>query len=265
MENIVFSDFIKQEYADRKKSRPKYSERAFAKFLKLSPGFLKLFFQGKKSISVKRAIELGRRLNWSEIKINLAIDVLQKSKSKNQYILDGRQDEPLSKAYQAMSLENFTILSEWYFFAIVELCDLYPEGVTLPIVIRRLGLSEVDASLALMQLVHAGLITHVEKKYKKLQLHYGVAEQDSDIIRKYHTQVLEKSIHSLSTQILDVRENMALVLSFDSAKMKEAKAAITKFTHDFNQAYSGEKNDSVYQLIISFFSLTNKEATNAKN
>jgi len=71
------TDFLMAEYVRRKDDNGRYSERSFAQALGLSPGFLKLLFQGKKHLSLARAQEITLRLQWTEAKRVKFLDSIQ--------------------------------------------------------------------------------------------------------------------------------------------------------------------------------------------
>lgn len=255
MQTTNFSEILKQEYLERRKLHPRYSERAFARDLQLSPGFLKLFFQGKKSISINRAVKVGRRLNWSELKIQLAVDLLQKGKISAGLGITTPSNEPLN----TLSLEAFSPISDWYYFAIIELCDLYKRGLTASQIKVCFDLDDTEVRFALKHLQVHRLIIEKSGRYFKSKNDYQIKSQPSDKIRKFHRQILEKAITAVDQQDFNNRQNMALTLSFDSKKMTEAKALIEKFVKDFNANFEKGSKDSVYQLAITFFQLDQGE------
>lgn len=60
------TDYLITEYVRRRNGNSRYSERAFAQAIGLSPGFMNLLFKGKKQLSLARAADIAHRLNWTE-------------------------------------------------------------------------------------------------------------------------------------------------------------------------------------------------------
>ena len=72
-----YIDYLREEIVQRKLRNPRYSERAFAKATRLSPGFLKLVLQKKKDLSAQRAEEIAELLSWNAGKKRAFLDMLQ--------------------------------------------------------------------------------------------------------------------------------------------------------------------------------------------
>lgn len=66
--NPNYVDLILEEFSRRRNANFRYSERAFARDIGVSPGFLKLVIQRKKNLSLERAKSVAIRLGWTESK-----------------------------------------------------------------------------------------------------------------------------------------------------------------------------------------------------
>jgi hypothetical protein len=118
-----------REYQERKSRSRGYSERAFARDIGLSPGFLKLLMQRKKKISADRARKVARTLMWSEEKIAF-----------------------LTSEASIHDLD-FLEITDWYHFAVIEMLRTSKTGLTADEMARRLGItrSEVDYAMKHLQ------------------------------------------------------------------------------------------------------------------
>src|SRR5688572_11978959 len=105
--NASYVDFMKAEIMSRKARNPGYSERAFARAAGLSPGFMKLVFQRKKNLSLRRAGEVASRLSWNELR----------RKSFLESVRSGKTGAPASAGIRAVSIDDFIEISDWYHFA----------------------------------------------------------------------------------------------------------------------------------------------------
>jgi uncharacterized protein (TIGR02147 family) len=244
-----FTDLLKQAYIDRKRRNPSYSERAFARDIELSPGFLKLLFQGKKSISIRRAEAISRKLNWTEFKVRAALQRLHRQKGEA-YIRPVNAENA-----HLLSMASFSLISDWYYFAILELCDVYQRGLSLRQVCRAYGLSALEAGSALKELETVGLLRRQKRQYFKVKGTYEVKSQSVEVVRKYHRQILAKAVKAVDHQDYSEREYAGVTLSFSSDRMDEAREAIQSFVQEFNAQFIGGSKDNVYQLELAFFSL----------
>lgn len=118
-----------REYQDRKSRSRGYSERAFARDIGLSPGFLKLLMQRKKKISPDRARKVARTLMWGEEKIA--------------FLTSGSEMHDL----------DFLEITDWYHFAVIEMLRTSKTGLSSDEIARRLGItrSEVDYAMKHLQ------------------------------------------------------------------------------------------------------------------
>ncbi len=132
-----------REYQDRKSRSRGYSERAFARDIGLSPGFLKLLLQRKKKISAARAREVARTLSWGEDKIAF-----------------------LTSTSSIHDLD-FLEISDWYHFAVIELLRSSKTGLGPDEIAKRLSISRSEADYALSRL-HAAKSDDLEGE-RKLQ------------------------------------------------------------------------------------------------
>lgn len=123
---------------------PKYSLRAFAKKLSLSPSKVSEVLSGKKRLGVERAEDIAKRLGLSSLEKELfVLSVRLESSSKN------RDREELAKHARALSAQlNAKRTSQknaWYFGAIKALVDARQDGVALD---EMLGITRLQVENA---------------------------------------------------------------------------------------------------------------------
>ena len=241
-----YVDLLAGEYAQRRNSNELYSERAFARTLGLSPGYLKLLFQGKKRLSLLRARDVVARLNWTELKKRQFLSCVETSSFKNQRRL--RQKVILKE-------QIFFELSDWFHFAVVELIKTNAGVISLPQVCSKLGLAETEANFALNNLTRIGLLTRSKNGKYKAPEHYEMPSVSSLGIRKFHAQTLRLALAAIEGQSPEERELRGLTLAFEKKRLLEAKTFISKFVSDFEKRFGGTKPDSVYQLSLALFRL----------
>ena len=245
-----YVDLLIDEYIQRKNVHKAYSERAFARSLGLSAGYLKLLFQGKKNLSFSRAKVLGNKLDWSESKKSLFLNKVLNTSVKL---------KPQAAGKIILKAEDFFEISDWFHFAILEFIKSWNTKVSLSDICKGLKLSKAEASYAIKNLKTHGLIVETKKMGLKVPDHYEIPSISSSGIRKYHKQTLGLAIEAIENQAFDRRDYRALTLSFDSSQMEEAKKYVKKFVSNFDKKFSSKGRKSVFQLNTCFFRLDSTE------
>lgn len=244
-------DFLMAEYIRRKNDNSRYSERAFAQALGLSPGFLKLLFQGKKQLSLARAQEITLRLQWTEAQRVAFLNSIQIASAKKAKTLKGK--------FLLNELDFFEV-SDWFHFAIIELIKSKNGECTIQEICRRLEISKTEATFALKHLKRLKMIEGVKKDSYQVPESYEVPSITSEGIRKYHKQMLQRAKDAVEEQNLDERDLRGLTIAFDKARVHEAKKDIQKFVAQFEKKYGKDSRNSVYQLSLAFFRLDKGES-----
>jgi cyanate lyase len=156
-----------REYQERKSRSRGYSERAFARDIGLSPGFLKLLMQRKKKISADRARKVARTLMWSEEKIAF-----------------------LTSEVSIHDLD-FLEITDWYHFAVIEMLRTSKTGLTADEMGRRLGItrSEVDYAMKHLQSTR-GDSREGETKLQRQTLTKAIEALDNQPTATFRTECL---------------------------------------------------------------------------
>jgi predicted transcriptional regulator len=235
------ADKLVGEYLARKSRNERYSERAFAKAVGLSPGFLKLYFQGKRGLSLAKAKEVCDRLGWSDQEAGNFLNSIE---------CDRRARKGGDPGYK---VESFFEISDWYHFAIVEILKT-KKNISAEEIARRFGLSVMEVEFSLRALLRAGLVAKKKSGYVAVD-DYIVPAISSSAIRKFHTQMLGKAQHAIAEQPMEAREMRSLTFAFDPAEKAAAAAMIKEFMQKFEKKFSGRKSKKVYQLSLAFFNL----------
>ncbi len=241
------SEKLVAEFLERRSKNTRYSERAFAKSAGLSPGFLKLLFQGKRALSVTKAREVANRLGWTDLKADTFLISVRQERL-------ARMGRPPTDCHE---IEHFAEISDWYHFAIVELLKIN-RRISVKEIADRLNISTTEAQFSLRALERHGLIK-LQDGMPEAAISYLVPTMSSSAIRKFHAQMLAKAQASLETQPIQIREVRSLTLAFETRKKAEATAMIKDFMKRFEKRFSSGRPDKVYQLSLAFFSLENEE------
>ncbi len=247
MEQNHHVDLLILEHIRRKNINARYSERAFAKSLGLSPGFLKLLFQGKKNISQSRAKIVADRLNWTQS---------QKSTFLKSVPASSKVEKMLKNKF-VLSDTDFFEVSDWFHFAIIELIKVKKGKVTTDQICKEFNISRTEADFALKHLVRLEILKTKDSKIYSAPDKYEIPSVSSSGIRKYHKQMLNRAIEAIEDQPMEQRDLRGLTLAFDQKQISEAQKEIQKFVTHFEKKFVPQAANSVYQLSLAFFKLNN--------
>ena len=231
-------DTLSKELEQRKKRNPSYSLRAFSNQLGVGASALSEILNGKRKISRQMCEKITEVLSIDP----RTITDLQTPKTKKEKI----------------DFEVFRVIGQWYHFAILSLSDLKDFDGTPGYIAKRLGISTEEATVALERLVETGhLIQDQRGKLTTNETHY---ETQTDVldesVRNHTLESLEIAKDSLLNHSLERRDFSTLTLTFEKAKMREAKKMIHQFRKKFEKKVESPDADSVYKLAIQFYPLT---------
>lgn len=252
---------LKNELENRCSQNPRYSLRAFARDLELSPSRLSEILNYKQGLSPKYAEKIASTLGYSGDEFDLFCDLVKSLHARSNVERETatlRLDK-YQKNDQIKQLESdaFKFIADWYHLAILELISMNWFKNDTRWIAKTLGITEIQADLAIERLIRLKLL---EKQGDRLNPLDGEGNVPggipSESIKKFHTQILEQSKKAIYLQDIKDREFRVSIMAIDKSKINEAKKEIEKFQHKFcNEIYNSEKKDGLYCFAVQFFSL----------
>jgi uncharacterized protein (TIGR02147 family) len=145
---------LQAELARRCAKNPKYSLRAFAKSVGISHTVLSLVMSGKRRLSKKASLKLAEAL---------ALDPEQKSllalsASHPRSSLEAPSRSAAQLRFHQLSLDTFSVVSDWYHLPILSLLDLPGARFEARWISKALSISQLEAKLAIERLQRLGLV-----------------------------------------------------------------------------------------------------------
>jgi uncharacterized protein (TIGR02147 family) len=119
--------YLKFEFEARKKRRPHYSLRAFARDLELSPSALSEYLSGKLSFSEERVLQVSKKIQLKPIQTEHWIDLIKMESASSQADREVAAVKVKARATQekgSIALDLFQVISDWYHYALLELIDI---------------------------------------------------------------------------------------------------------------------------------------------
>jgi len=257
-----YREFLTAELVRRIKHNPRYSQRAFARQLKLSPGELSELLRGRRKLSLRSAIRVSKHLGLSPGETKHLLGLVQRENTDAVLAHETltHSDHPPSLQSHALSLDMFALVSEWYCFAILNLVECENFNSNEAWIARRLGLSLSQVRLALDRLERVGLISRDRQKIR-VTPDYVISPEGipSEAIRNYHKQILQKAIQALDVQTVEEREISGVTLSINPQNLGAMKRELSAFLDQMAEKYSGGKQrKEVYQCEVALFRLTER-------
>lgn len=254
--NSEVSNILFNELQVRKESNPNYSLRAFAKALNISPSFLSKLLNQQKNISKDRFSEMISKLNLPSEK-----QAMLMKRVKIEATNSTNSDAHFNKLF----IDQFQFISDWYHYAIMEFISINKLNDTLEmenLISKEFGISLLQVKKSLSILKRLNLIQYNLRTKKWILVSTNTTTMNtnfkSDVANKIHEkQILEKAKESIDQVPFELRSQSSMTLAIPKKQINKAKEMIIKFQRQLMSELQCEKNnDSVYQLSISFFPLT---------
>jgi transcriptional regulator with XRE-family HTH domain len=245
-----FRSFLKQELMKRCERNSRYSLRAFARSLDISHATLSHILAGRRKLTSKMIKRIGHTLGMDPAE--LASYVAESAAGAGQRGLDG---------YPEMNLDTFSVISEWYHDAIMELTHLKNFQDDPRWIARVLGVTVSEVNLAVERLQKLNLLEIKNGKWRDLSPCNTTPLDPSftaTALKKYQKKILSLSTAAIGDVAKIDREHVSNMLSIQKSDLPEVRKRITKFRSQL-AAFLQKKNktpNEVYQLSVSFFPLT---------
>ncbi len=245
MNDHGFQNFLKDNLVARCRTNSAYSLRSFAKFLEIEPSFLSKMLNGKRSITQKTIVKIGKKLSLGPNEIKSFMGAQEDSDS----------------TFHNLSLDHFKMISDWYHYAILELTELKSFESDPTWMAKKLGIQKIEVQVAVERLIRLNMLgrnSHGELKNISGRNTTVGSPYTTEAFRKLQKQILLQAVDALEMIPMLERDQSSITMAADSRLIKETKKRIKNFRRelcDFLQTHSKRK-DHVYQLAISFFPAT---------
>ena len=151
------------------------------------------------------------------------------------------------------------MISEWYHLPILQLAGIKHFQFSPEKLAKKLSIHKLEAELAIDRLERLELIEKdAHGNYQKTDSRLlTVSKMPQDALRKYHQQMLNKAIESLTAQSPQEKWIGSETFVFDSNRLQEANQLIEQFFDRMVQlSIPRENGDHVYHLSTCFFKVT---------
>jgi len=260
-------EYLKRELQLRMKRRPLYSQRAFCRDLDISPSTLTDYFKDRLALSKGRITLLSKKIGLNEEQKNHWLDLINfrfGTSSEEKNINLAKIKSRIKYEKNAISLDEFKVISEWYHFAFLELIEMNSSRYSsLKIAAQALGIKTTELKNAVQRLVKLNLLTIDEKNNYAVEKSTQVGNNaPSAAIRQFHSQILTKAANALEAQPMNERYFNSNIIAVPENKLPEIMKNLESLASDIFGAYVVDTNkidkDQLYCFSFQFFNLLQK-------
>lgn len=242
-QNRVFRELLISQFEEKLRMNPRYSLRAFAKFLNISDSALSKYVRNKRDFSHRTIERLCERLDIDKEKI-----------------LTDKPDIDL----KTFATEDFySSLSEPYYDMILEMAAVFEYLPDLDFLAKNLKLEKFVVATAIRKLEMAGLIKidREEGTWEKTNKHYSSISKSlytSESKKTYQKRMLMKSLEAIENIPVQERQHTSLLLSICKDDLEELRELSYKMQEKIRDIANSnkEKHDAIYGLQISLFPMS---------
>ena len=252
--------YLKFEFDARKKRRPHYSLRAFARDLELSPSALSEYLNGKLTFSEERVLQVAKKIQLKSIQKEHWLDLIKMESSSSQAdreVAAVKVRARSSTEKGSIALNLFQVVSDWYHYALLELIDIDSKYQEYKAAAKALGLDVKTVKESWERLIQVGLAEKVDGVYKAATLATFAGEDvPSAALRNFHAGLLSKALVAQEEQPIGQKQFVSVIFSFNKEDLNAIKDELYNFQVDLTNRYSQKKNkNSVYCLSTQLFNL----------
>ncbi|MEK7357293.1 MAG: TIGR02147 family protein, partial [Bdellovibrionota bacterium] len=257
LESNSVQEFLTRELDRRVKVNPRYSQRGFARNLGLSPGELSEILRNKRKLGLKAALKIARAMGFNPAETKHLLHLSQVEKSKDWNIETRLTAEPAPLTASAVDQDVFHLLSEWFYFAVLNLVDTADFRWNSVWIAKRLGLSRTQAKVAMERLLRVGLVKKENGRTRSANdVVLSASGVPSEAVRNYHRQLLKKAIDALDFQPVQERDISGIGFACDPRDIEAIRREISEFQDKLTSKYRKGKLSEVYHLEVAFFRLS---------
>ncbi|HVK60140.1 MAG TPA: TIGR02147 family protein [Bdellovibrionales bacterium] len=234
----------------RCQQNPQYSLRAFARSSGISHTVLSLVLSGKRPLAKKTAAKLAEYL---ELGPEQREQLLSKKKSET--------------SFDAISLDTFATISDWYHYAILSLLELPEAKLEARWVAKRLGISILDAKLAIERLQRLELIAQDDDgRWRQVGNPIKIENSLSTVAtRKFHKQLLVRASDSIDKDPIDHRDFSSMTFAMDPSLVEHARKRIQTFRRELTSELESKGSpQAVYYMTVQLFPVTPVASSNSQ-
>lgn len=257
-----YRSILRGEFERRKKKNSRYSHRAFARHLEITPSHLSQFFAGRRGLSESRAADILKKMPWNEDDKDIFWASFRYESCNTKDFKDGLKKELLSlqsaKRKRHLATDEFTLISDWHHYAILELIKREDFQNDPLWICEQLRIDKKAAKTAIERLKKLRMIAESDGRLEVREDFYTSGDVPLEAIRINHEQHLQLAQRALWDQSVDERNFSGITMTIDPDKLPEAQKMIQEFRRKLMRLMESGRRRQVYRLSVQLFRLDKK-------
>lgn len=252
--------FLREELQIRKKRRPHYSLRAFARDLEMSPSSLCEFLAGRQGMSRERIIWISKKINLSDEQIVHFCDLVEskfgrtpRERKQAKVRVTARSQEDDNR----LSLEKFHFIADWYHLTLLEVLSLPEANFSIKDLAGILSIEEKQVREALKRLEKLNLVKKNQSKYE-ITTEATVAgdEGPNRAVQIYHEQFLRMQADQVFKKPVQERENISASLTIANEDWPAFREDLKKSIIDLLTHYTSKNSQKNQVMAFTLQAIT---------
>ncbi len=255
-------EYLRREYRARVQRRPLYSQRAFARDLGLSPSSLTDYLKGNIRFSAGRIQQIGKSIGLTAEQCQHWIDLIDSQHSRDESaksMAQVRVKARLQAQSHSLTMEQYTVISDWYHFAYLELIEMNSALYTDPKKAAQvLGIPVRTMKEGIQRLQAGGLLRVKDNGEFEVDSSTQIGEQiPSRAICNHHSQILKKIEKSMEVHPMERRVNTSAFVALPKSQVpkliEELRSAAVRILEPHLQATQNQPKEELYCLSLHLF------------
>lgn len=243
---------LRRELSESQARNPAYSIRALARRLGIGFGTLSMVLSGKRELSAKSAAKVLDRLDASpEVRGRILARAPNSRRAKPQ----------LPYATAQLSADQYYVLSEWHYLAILNLIRTRGFESTPEHIAGRLGITVALARQSLDRLERTGLIRWQKDRLVRTRASLETTDGvRSAAVRRSHYQNLDRARVALDEVPVEERDFTWMTFAFRPDQLDAFRKRVREFQDRISEEFTMDSEATeVYRFATQFFPLSRRE------
>jgi len=245
-QRLKFRLWLQKQFTDRCQKNSRYSLRAFAGFIGLDASTVSQILSGKRAPSKKVLIDICEKLSATP---------------KDLRLLGVAEIAPGEEEFYQVSVDTFSVMSDWYHFAILELTYVAGFKPEVKWIAEQLGISQLETKAALERLIRLNLLTAKNKTYVKtyetITNHVGV---NTSVARKnLQRQVISKAMKAVDEVPQEEKDISSMTMAINPQNLDKAREMIKGFRRELCTLLEEGEQSRVYNLGVQLYPISKKQ------
>lgn len=246
-ERLNFRLWLQRQFTERCKRNPRYSLRAFSKYLCIDPSSLSQILSGKRPLSKKNVQNICQKLLATPKDLqSFGLMTLEQVTDPN---------------YIQLTQDNFAVISEWYHYAILELTYISGFKTDTKWISKKLSITTEEAKSAVERLKRLGLVLEengtLVKSSKFLTNHSNA--NTSTAHKEFQKQVIEKALLAVDECSAEDKDITSMTMAIDISKLDKARELTRKYRREMCALLENGEQTQVYNLGIQLSPISKKQ------